>query len=411
MVKPQNSVVYKIMSFDPKTLLTSEIKDFIAKHAHEDVAALALKKPPHSDWPYPAILDQIKARQKAAKKLPNWTKSPDIIFPAPDLIEQASSQACANFKASLFSGQTFADLTAGAGIDTIAFAQNFKHGVCVDKSEHTTQILCHNFETIGVRYVAIQNQDAAEAIQIMDKKDLIFIDPQRRDKNNKGFVNIQDYSPNTVEMLPELQKKCDTLLIKASPMLDLWQAAQDLEHVGKIFIIEWQGECKELLLQCNMRSKTPMGQIKITAVTISDDGKPIHEFSFTKNDEDSAEIQYALPKIDDNLYEPGPALLKSGAFKSIAARHNLKKLHPHTHLYVANQKINELAGRWFKITDIKPVNRKYLDIKKANLTIRNFPDNVENLRKTLRIKEGGDTYIFACTLKNEQKTLLIAKKT
>lgn len=393
-----------------KILQLPEIKDFITKHAKTDVAALALKKPPHKDWPYPAILNQIKARQKAAKKLPGWAANPDVIFPAPDLIEQASSEACAKYKASLFNGETFADLTAGAGVDALAFAQYFDDIVCVDRDVDSAGILEHNLKHLTRKKVAIFNQDAAKALQVMDKKSLIFIDPQRRDKNNKGFVRIQYYSPNVAEMLPTLQKKCDTLLIKASPMLDLWQAADDLMHVEKIFVVEWQGECKEVLFQLNMKKQTPVDDIKITAATINDAGEPVHQFTFTKNEEDSAGISFTDPVKGDYLFEPGPALLKAGAFKSIAAHYDLKKLHPHTHLYLSNIKNEALSGRWFKIEDITPVHRKHLNVKKANLALRNFPDSVENLKKTLKLRDGGETYIFACTLQNEQKKLLLAAK-
>ncbi|MEM7680115.1 MAG: RsmD family RNA methyltransferase, partial [Pseudomonadota bacterium] len=363
------------MSFDPKSLQRPEIKDFIHSHTKSDVAALALKKPPHADWPYPAILDQIKALQKAAKKLPNWAKNPDIILPAPDLIEQASSQACANFKASLFKGKSFADLTAGAGIDTLAFAKNFNEGVCVDKSEITTEILQHNFETLSIKHVAIHHQDAAKALQIMDKKDLIFIDPQRRDKNAKGFIKLENYAPNVLELLPALKNACDTLLIKASPMLDLWQAAKDLSVVDRVFVIEWQGECKELLFQCDMNKKTQLQDIAITCVSINDEGQPLHQFTFTKAEEDSATPELATPEPGDLIFEPGPTLMKGGAFKTLAARYDLKKLHPHTHLYIVPNAEN-ISGRWFTLENILPVERKALPVKKANLAIRNFPDSV-----------------------------------
>ncbi len=381
---------------DYKHLLTPQIQTFIKTHADDDVRTLALKKPPSPDWPYPLILDQIKTRQKAKVKAPQLLENPNWIFPTHNIFEQASSAATALFKASLIKADSFTDLTGGAGIDSWAFAQTTKNGTVIDADETNAALLAHNLP------IPAHHTTAENFVPTMQPVTLTLIDPQRRTQNRKGLYRFEDCSPNILPLLPHI--KSQTIMIKASPMMDIEQALNSLQNVSDIYVIEHAGECKELLFLIKKEPTTPT----IHAVNIDKNGQPTHELSFTLEEEKSATCEISTPQ--KYLYEPGPAFLKSGAYKTIAAHYNLKKLHQHTHLYTGNAPLKTFPGRTFEIINTYPVQAKALPFTRANLTTRNFPQNVETLRKKLKLKDGGNDYLFACTLNTGKHILLHCNK-
>lgn len=396
------------MTCDLKALQNPDICHFIREHINSDVTKLALKKPPRPDWPYTEILNQIKARQKAQKKLPSWANNFDLILPHPDVIEQASSEATATYKSTLLRGKNLIDLTGGSGIDSVALAQNFEHITIIEQDTYTSAVLKHNMEIFLQNKNTVIVGKSEDNIEVINKNNFIYIDPQRRDLQRKGYIKLEDYKPNILEILPQITNKTEGLLIKTSPMLDLWQAVEDLKFVHEIHIVEWQNDCKEVLYLLNFKNTISANDIFLQAVQINDDGKAVSKITFTRQQEENMTDEISAPKT--YLYEPGPALLKSGAFRMIARTYNITKLHKHTHLYTSDEKIENFPGRIFKIQNITAANRKEIPYEKANLTTRNFPETVEKLRKKLKIKDGGDIYLFACTLCNEQKAMLHTKK-
>ncbi|MGH1397995.1 MAG: THUMP-like domain-containing protein [Alphaproteobacteria bacterium] len=381
---------------DYKHLLTPDIQTFITAQADSDVRTLALKKPPNPDWPYPIILDQIKTRQKAKIKAPQLLETPNWVFPAHNVFEQASSTATALFKASLIKANSFTDLTGGAGIDSWAFAQTTKNGTVIDADETNAALLAHNLP------IPAHHTTAEEFAPTMQPVDLTLIDPQRRTKKQKGLYRFEDCSPNILELLPHIKSK--TIMIKASPMMDIEQGLAALPNTSDIYVIEHAGECKELLFILKKEPTTPT----IHAVNIDKNGHPTHKLSFTSEEEKSATCQISAPQ--QYLYEPGPAFLKSGAYKTIAARYNLAKLHQHTHLYTSDTPLKNFPGRIFEIINTYPVQAKVLPFTRANLTTRNFPQSVETLRKKLKLKDGSNDYLFACTLNTGKHALLHCNK-
>lgn len=381
-------------------LLNGDIARFIRDHAGDDVRALALTKMP-ADWPRAAILDQIRARQKAQDKIPDWLEQDGVILPSADLMEQCSSTATARFKASLVSGDVFCDLTAGAGIDTAALATQFKSGIAVEIDAHNASCLAHNLPRMGASHVQVRQDSAENFIAGTPPVDLVFIDPQRRDSGKRGLFKLEETSPNIINLLPTLKTR--VLMVKTSPVLDIDLGIRQLGPVSNVHVVEWRGECKEILF---LRDESTT-ETTIHAHQLNDDGSPRASISATRNKEEQAPCPFSDPLR--YLYEPGPAFMKAGLFRSMAQIYGLMKLHPSTHLYTADHYVEHFPGRVFEITDNLPVDKKAMP-EKANLAIRNFPGTVEDLKKKLGIKDGGDIYLFACTLQDGQKRVLSARK-
>ncbi|MCB1562035.1 MAG: SAM-dependent methyltransferase [Alphaproteobacteria bacterium] len=398
---------------DWQKLWAPEIKDFIRKHDHVDVAALALKKPPAADWPYALIMDQIKARQKAKSKLPRWVDGPDnLLFPLADILEQASSGVTARYKASLIKGKIFCDLTGGAGVDSCALSEHYTSGTCIDIDKKNAALLAHNLPLLCPKTCSIKVScfPAEEFVKTMPSVDLVLLDPQRRDSGRKGKFRLEDGSPDILALLPHLRTKASAIMLKTSPVLDITQALELLGCVQAVHILEWRGECREVVyIMGGDRAKMhPLETIPITAVRLDDEGCVLSALTFTRKEEGKAHADYALP--ERYLYEPGPAFLKAGGFSLLATHYGLKKLHKHTHLYTAQALCTDFPGRIFEIAGRYPVQRKALPFSKAHLAVRNFPDGAESLKKKLGLKDGGEEFLFACTLADESKALLHGRK-
>lgn len=388
---------------DFQSLLDPEIQKFLAAHEGEDVAKLALKPLPNQNWDRTTLMDQIKSRQKARLKIPQWFENKNtLIFPNADLVEQASSAATALYKASIINGDTFADLTGGMGVDSWALSQSFNTGFCIEHNKDAATLLAHNLPQLCKNPINVLNQCAEDFVSGMKDVDLIFIDPQRRDDRSKGKFRFEDCSPGILKILPVLIEKAQKVIIKASPMLDIHQGIEQLGFVTEIHIVEKEQNCKELLFVLDSANLTT--DPKIISVALDDEGKPETHFEYSFLAEKEIECDFAMPQT--YLYEPGPAFMKSGGLKTLAARYNISKLHPHTHLYTSQDLKPGFPGRIFEIQGVHKAQANDIPAKKANLAVRNFPMSVESLRKKLKISDGGDMYYFACTLANGNKAIL-----
>jgi len=393
-----------------RALLDPEIRDFVLSHADDDVSALALKKPPRPDWPMRIVLDQIKARQKAKGKIPLWLGIEEIVFPSSDLMEQASSLPCALYKVSLAGGARMVDLTAGAGIDGFAFGECFATLDCVEKDPQTAEILAHNYKILQkARLLRADFQvicaDAADYVSGMAPCDWVFVDPQRRAGGKKGLYRFESGSPDILALLPFLKDKAAHILLKTSPVLDIGQAIEALGCVSAVHIVQWEGECKEVLYILNPES---VPNLEIHAVEIDAKGQAVKAFAFKPEQEKAEAASVGMP--ERYLYEPGPAFLKSGAFNLLAIRFGLKKLHPHTHLYTSDTAHGDFPGRVYEVLEVRPVGSGTGILREAELILRNFPGTVEGLRKKLKLAEGQAHRVFACTVADGTKKLVITKK-
>ena len=383
-------------------------KDFIREHADADVRQLALqaKKNPEVDLTY--ALEQIAGRQKAKMKLPSWAKIDGMVYPPHISMEQCSSELTAKYKAEIVPcGKYFVDLTGGFGVDFSFIAKTFKHAVYVECQDHLCAIASENFRLLGLDNSEVVNADGIEHLHQMDHADLVFIDPARRDDHGGRTYGIADCTPNVLEVMDELMQKTDMLLLKLSPMLDWRKAVRDLGGASEVHIVSVDNECKELLIMV----RHDVQQIKVVCVNLLSNGeRDVFEF-------DDTESTPMHQKISSKtyLFEPNASIMKAGCFDEIQARFPVAQLDNNSHLFVSDHEIPDFPGRRFKIEHVTSMNKRELkealaDIDRANIAVRNFPVSVAELRKKLKLKDGGDVFIFATTVAKEGHQLFICRK-
>lgn len=392
--------------------ISPETQQFIREHLSDNVRTLALQAKKYPDVDMPAAITQIAGRQTAAEKIPSWKEIEDIWYPKHLSLEQCSSEITARYKASLLQGDSLTDLTAGFGIDCSFLAAGFQSVTYVERQEELCEIATHNFPILNLNHITVRNEDGVDHLKAMSPVDCIFLDPARRNEHGGKTVAISDCEPNVAELEELLLSKANRIMVKLSPMLDLTLALKELEYTQEVHIISVNNECKELLL---LLGQNPSAEVPIHCVNLSTKGEPKEQhFVFTREQEQRSECAYT-DALENYLYEPNTSLLKAGAFRSIATAYPVKKLHPNSHLYTSDTLITDFPGRIFRIVDQcsfnkKEIKEKLADLKKANLTVRNFPATVAELRKRINLAEGGDTYLFASTLNNGQKILIRCEK-
>lgn len=384
--------------------------DFIREHAQEDVRALALQARKFPDVDMQAAIVQIAGRQAAIHKIPSWTANEGILYPRHLPMEQCSSELTARYKASLIKGETLTDLTGGFGIDCAFLSAHFQKASYVERQEELCEIASHNFPLLGLNHIEIHNEDGVLHLQQMRRVDCIFIDPARRNAHGGKTIAISDCEPDVAELEELLIKKGARVMIKLSPMLDLSLTLKTMKYVQEVHVVSVNNECKELLLM--LSNPSPAGQIPIHCVNFT--SKEKQAFTFTREEELEAECTYA-EYPERYLYEPNASILKAGAFRSIAARYGAKKLHPNSHLYTSDAWLEDFPGRAFIVTGLCSFNKKEMkacigDIPKANITVRNFPATVAEIRKRTKLSDGGEVYLFATTLSDERKVFIKCSK-
>jgi len=382
---------------------------YIHEHRFDDVKKLAFASyPPNVDLPF--ALSQISGRQTVKNKIPSWYETNHIIYPKHLPLEQCSSEATAKYKASLVTGDSLVDLTGGFGVDCAFLSRQFKSVVYVERLKELCEIAGNNFKILGLNHIQVIHEESIRYLEKMNPVDCIYIDPARRNETGKKIVAIQDCEPNIIELKKQLQNKAETIMIKLSPMLDISSALQALPEVSDIQIVSIDGECKELLF---ILKKGIHKEPVITCVNIQKN-ENMQTFSFFKTEEQNIPVNYTS-KPKDFIYEPNSSILKAGAYKSIAHKYNLQKLHPDSHLYTSSEYMEAFPGRIFKVISTFSLNKKEIKenlngIKQANISIRNFPGSVDELRKKLKLKEGGDVYLFATTLFNGKHIIIFSHK-
>lgn len=391
--------------------LDKATKQFIHEHANDDIRLLALKADKYSDIDFLLALQQINGRQKAQNKIPSWYKLDNILYAEQLSMEQCSSELTALYKASLVEkGSIFIDLTGGFGVDFSFIAPKFEKAIYVEQNAQLIDLAKNNFDVLNLLDTEIVKSEASLFLENYNQvADLIFIDPARRSTSGRKTVLIDDCTPNLLEINTLLEQKSKALMIKLSPMLDIKQALAALKNITEIYVISVNNECKELLF---FRGNKIISE-KIHCINIHSKNR-IDCFTFNREEEFDSNVAYTST-ILTYLYEPNSSILKAGAYRSIAARYNLKKLHPNSHLYTSDTLMPDFPGRVFVVEKEIPPNKKNIKnllsvIKQANLKTRNYPISVSELKKQLKINDGGDYYIFATTFANEKKTLILCSK-
>ena len=445
-------------------------QDFIRQHQDDDVRQLAFLASKYPEVDMPFALDQIRGRKMARVKLPRWASLEGIIYPPHISMEQCSSESTALYKAELAARLLglpasssgiemkaeneieFVDLTGGFGVDFSYIAARLGvKSMYVERQVHLCEAAKENFERLGLKNAIVKNGDGIEVLHsFLPKKDdaasaddslgiiydqplsllktklglkLIFIDPARRDDAGNKVVSLKDCTPDVTVLQEEMLSKADYVIIKLSPMLDWHRAISELSHVREVHIISVNNECKELLLVLSARNMGDMeaspadGEVKhagnLRIYCVND----AQSFVCDELDMESSPVRIAPPVLEEMqyLYEPNASLMKAGCFSVLSDRYDARMLSKNSHLFVSQAPIEAFPGRSFRIIAISSFNKKELKrhlsgITKANIATRNFPLSVAELRKRLKLKDGGETYIFATTLSDESHVLVITEK-
>ena len=388
------------------SILNTEVQNFINANLNEDISKLLLNGISFSEIEAKDIIKQIEAKKRSKKKLPTWFNSKNIYFPNKLNIEQTSSEVTANYKANLVSGNSLIDLTGGFGVDAYYFSKRIKNVIHCEINKSLSEIVKHNYKTLNINTIECLNENGIEALKHIDRPfDWIYIDPSRRDDTKKKVFLLSECIPNIKTFQGLFLKYANNVMIKTSPLLDIKATLNDLKQIKELHVIALDNEVKELLWVLERDCKT---EFIIKTVNLTKQSKQEFEFSFENESNEIAEYTGPIAY----LYEPNAAILKAGAFNSVSTQLNIPKLHKHSHLYTSNTLI-DFPGRRFKIEKSIPFNKKIFakeKISKANVTTRNFPISVGEIRKKLKIKDGGDIYLFFTTDLNNIKIILVCVK-
>ena len=385
--------------------LSQEVQQYIQDHLDANLSQIAFKKSPFEYIEMSDLLTQIESKKKSKDKLPTWFKTGNILFPKKLSIEQTSSEACAAYKASLVSGDSLIDLTGGFGIDCYYFSKSIKQVLHCEMQQDLSEIVALNYTALGVSNINCHTGDSLVYLtEHTQSWDYIYVDPHRRNDAKEKVFFLSDCAPNVPEHLDLLFSRSNNILIKTSPLLDIQAGLGELRNVKAIHIVALQNEVKELLW---ILEKGYTGSIDLVAVNITKEDTKV--FSTPLEQESISTFREPLAY----LYEPNAAILKSGKFDAVSQYFDLAKLHPHSHLYTSDSLV-AFSGRSFKIEQVLPYNKQigkeYLLNLKANVTTRNFPIKVEEIRKKWKMKDGGDSYLFFTTnIKNERIIIICSK--
>lgn len=387
-----------------KTLHT-EAQKFINDNLNTDISKLIFKGSPFQEITIQKLVEQIEAKKRCKNKLPTWFEAENIYYPNKLNIEQTSSEITANHKANLIAGNSIIDLTGGFGVDCYYFSKQFKEVTHCEINKDLSNIVSHNYSSLNAEnIVTIANDGLSFLKESKQHFDWIYIDPSRRnDIKGKVFL-LEDCLPNVPEQLDSLFEYSSNILIKVSPILDIKSAISELQFVKEVHVVAVTNEVKELLF---ILEKGFENAVKVIATNIKKEKTEAFEASL------NSDVEAIFSEPLTYLYEPNSAILKAGLFNTISHQLNTNKLHKNSHLYTKN-KLIDFPGRRFKIIhktkNDKKTIAKLLPCKKANITTRNFPETVAQIRKKTGIRDGGNQYLFFTTDVNNNKIVLICEK-
>lgn len=435
------------------TIMNDETREFVAMHRNEDVRELALKAKRVEGLDLPLALDQIAGWQIASKKLPQWASCEGIVYPPHISMEQCSSQFTAQYKSeiaqtllapaatvrarvsdsaesvmqtaksafqlsdspesdTLVARSSMVDLTGGFGVDFSYLARGFSQATYVERQRHLCDLAEHNMAALGLDQARIVCGDGVEYLRQMGPVDFIYLDPARRDEHGSRTYAIEDCTPNVFELRDLLLAKSQYTLVKLSPMLDWRKAVADFDGaVREVHIVATGNECKELLLVLGRQVHEEPSAPRVFCVN---DNQRI--------DYDSASYTQGLriggkplPEAKNYLYEPNASIMKAGCFDLVEERFGVTQVGPSSHLFVSATPVADFPGRGFAIEAIGGMNKKDIKrllngTKQANIAVRNFPLTAPQLRKKLKLADGGPVYLFGTTMQGCDHVLLRTSK-
>ena len=371
-----------------KHILHKDVQAFIDANLDSDVAAIAFQKNPFSEVSMQELLTQIESKKKAKSKLPTWFNTQNIYYPPKKNLEQTSSEVTAAYKATLLIGNNIADLTGGFGVDCFYFSKKAKSISYFETNEALCHTAAHNFVQLKATNIKCFAKDGVAALK-EKSYDSIYVDPSRRHQTKGKVFLLEDCLPDIITHQGKISNHCNRLLIKTSPMLDIALGMERLHNVAEVHIVAVNNEVKELLWVVEKNTT----ECKIVTVNLKQNDNEVFSFDYKT----VGQASYSESKT--YLYEPNAALLKSGAFDLLSEEFLVQKLHQNTHLYTSEELI-PFPGRRFRIEKVLPDQKRRIRnerFKKANITTRNFPESVVQLKKKWKIADGGAVYLFFTT--------------
>ena len=384
---------------------------YIQAHAHDDVRQLALSGSRDKAVDMSTALEQIRGRQTAARKLPMLARREGIWYPVHLSMEQCSSQEAAAYKLRLVrrlippAGRlSMADLTGGFGIDFLALSMAFRQATYIERNEQLCQLVRHNLKVLR-RQAQVVYGDGTQALDALPHQTLIYVDPARRAESGARTYAIADCTPDVLALRHRLTAQAQWVIVKLSPMLDWHEAVRQLGCVAQVHIVAVGSECKELLLVLQA------GAQGVPDIYCATDGR-VCRLEATETGVRMLERRVAP---GDWIYEPGAAVMKSGCFGALCRRYGVEMVEANSHLFVADHEIADFPGRRFRVQAVTTLNRRQLrqalqGIDRANITVRHFPIGVADLRRRLRLADGGDTYIYATTTAQHEHILIVCRR-
>ena len=373
-------------------ILNKEVQNYINANLETDLHSLLLKKSPFSEVSMQEMVQQIKGKKVAHRKFPFLLKE-DIVFPPNLNLEQASSQSTAEFKADNLNGKKFLDLTCGFGIDAYFLSQNFEEITLVEKNPELLDLVKHNWKILNKKATFVNENLEHFLAKNSERFDVIYLDPARRDsEKNKKFL-LEDLSPNLLEIQDQLLEISSQIRIKLSPLIDISYLISVLKNVAKIQIIAVRNEVKELIVFLEKARKGD--DVEISCINLESDDA---EFAFQFKEEKTAVSAFSEPQ--QFLYIPNNAVLKSGAFNLVSQFFNGKKLHPNTHFYTSDKRIERFPGR---VLEINMIDSKHIRKgEKYNIISKNYPLSPDEIKKKYKILDGGNCYLIFTQTQNRK---------
>lgn len=389
-------------------LRSSNVKRFIKEHAGSDIQKLLLNPPVEFKESIKTIVDQIRSRQKAIGKLASWATDFELILPPPLSIEQASSEKTATYKKSIVSGTHLIDLSGGMGVDCLTLSENFVCTTYVEMQTEVAEAFRYNSQILGKK-IDVRNLTAQDFIDRhggkRTEKTVLYLDPARRDEAQDKVFQLEDCSPNILQLLPSFKECANIVLIKLSPLVDIKSLLNRLSSVREVHVVSVKNECKEVLvlIDFSMDSEPLIKTVNI--------GLQSEKFEFTFPEEENTESTFS--DVSKFLFEPNASILKAGAFRKVGVDFRVNKVHVNTHLYTSDQKPAIWPGRTFEILEQKVdknLLKKYAPNGHVNVLVRNYPLSAKELKKKYKMQDGGEFFLIGFRDKNEKAKLVIARK-
>lgn len=365
----------------------AESQAFIQQNLKVDSSSLLFKYAKDADKKL--LIEQIAARQKTRKKLPDFYENLALILPPSENLEQCTSSELAEFKAGLVNGyQKFTDLTGGLGIDFIHFAKKAQESTYVEPNGSLYELARYNFEQLDLTFQAF-NSKAEDILKKLPFQDLIYMDPSRRDGSNNKIVRLEEYLPSVFDLYASLSSKCKRLIIKCSPLIDWKQYLAKLPHCEELWILSQRNECKEVCFCLNFALEPAQINIEVKTFNIQD-----ADVQIFINKYDEGKVANFGP-INNYLYMPNSSIMKAGTMDLAAEKFGLLKLGANTNIYTSSDLVNSFPGRIWSVNQVHKPYAKALKGRQFNVVSRNFYDKASVIEKKLKLKSGGSNYLLA----------------